>query len=238
MPATNRVRDTGTHSDDLLMNTFVSLTKALKDWFDQPLAQLPDELRLRVEDEFLPMPWDKLTASGRRDVANQIDFDADPKTETYRQTCWEYAERRSEIEAEVKEWQDSATPTATDLKNQKENIQKLQRELAELEVEYQQKMAGFDQHGHPIPTSEARGRRKGTATKPDRSAETLKANPTQKQEPRKSATQKRHKMWQSEYRRLRKSNPNMPDTWYAKKIAGGPHAQGRSADTIRKNMKK
>ncbi len=220
------------------MSTFVSLTKALENWFDQPLAQLPDELRLRVEDEFCSMPWDRLTASGRLDVTRQIDFKVDPATEAYRHTSWEYVERRHDIEARIKVWQDSDTPTATDLKHQAEGIESLQRELAELDKEFKVKFAGFDHHGHRIPASEVRGLRQVAATEPVRSAETLGTSPTQRKGARKTETQKRHEKWQSEYRRLRKLKPNMPDTWYAKKIAEGPHAQGRSAETIRKNMKK
>lgn len=228
----------GTHSDNLLMSAFVSLTQALEDWFDQPLAQLPDELRLRVEDEFLPMPWDRLTAAGRRDVTKQVDFRVDPATEAYRHTSWDYAERRSDLEARIKVWQDSATPTATDLKHQAENIQSLQRELTDLEAEFKVKLDGFDENGHHLPAAGTHGHQRPKVVKSDLTADLPAHQPNHKDGPRKRETQDLHKKWQSEYRRLKKSKPNMSDTWYAQKIEEGPHAQGRSADTIRKNMKR
>lgn len=220
------------------MSDFWPLTEALEGWFEMPMAELPDDLRLRVEDEFLPMPWDRLTAAGRRDVARQIDVDADPATETYRHTSWDYAERKFDLEARIKVWQNSATPTATDLKNQAEGIQSLRSELANLEAEFTEKSAGFDEKGHVLPMDGIRGRDKPKVVKSDLTPELPAHRPIQRQDVRKYQTQDRHRKWQGEYLKLKKSRPNMPDTWYAQRISEGAHSHGRSADTIRKNMKK
>lgn len=221
------------------MSEFSHLTEALEGWFETPMAELPEDLRLRVEDEFLPMPWDRLTAAGRRDVARQIDFDADPGTEAYRRTSLDYADRRFDLEARIKVWQNSATPTATDLKHQAEGIESLQRELAELDDEFKGKFAGFDAKGHALPMAGSRDRPGSKVGEPELGVDLAAHRPIQRQDAvRKHGTQARHRKWQSEYRKLKKSKPNMSDTWYATQIWKGPHSHGRSAETIRKNMKK
>ena len=59
-----------------------------------------------------------------------------------------------------------------------------------------------------------------------------------RREARKLETQARHERWRKAYRDLKKKHPNMSDAWYAKQIAKGKLAGGRSAETIRKNMTK
>lgn len=61
---------------------------------------------------------------------------------------------------------------------------------------------------------------------------------TDNQHARKLKTQAMHGDWQDEYLRLKQANPNKPDTWIANKIARAPAGQGKSPETIRKNMKK
>jgi len=58
-----------------------------------------------------------------------------------------------------------------------------------------------------------------------------------KREARKVDTQSMYKDWQKMYRELTKKRPNMPETWYATQIAKLPVAKGRSAGTIKKNMR-
>lgn len=58
---------------------FESLTVALAEWFGQPLAELPDALRQRVEQEFCTIPWDKLSTDRRRSVTRQLDYQRDPE---------------------------------------------------------------------------------------------------------------------------------------------------------------
>ena len=59
-----------------------------------------------------------------------------------------------------------------------------------------------------------------------------------KREVRKSNTQALHESWQKEFRKLKKKHPNMSDTWYSLQIAKMEIAKGRSAETIRKHLKK
>lgn len=58
-----------------------------------------------------------------------------------------------------------------------------------------------------------------------------------KREARKLDTAAMHESWQKEYRALKKKHPNMSDTWYSQQIARKNIAKGKSAETVRKNMK-
>ena len=59
-----------------------------------------------------------------------------------------------------------------------------------------------------------------------------------RREARKRKTQVLHERWQTEFRELKKRRPGMSDVWYSREIAKTKIAQGRSAETIRKNMKR
>ena len=58
-----------------------------------------------------------------------------------------------------------------------------------------------------------------------------------RREARKLDTQAMYRSWQKEYMKLKKKNPDEPDTWYAMKIGKMPLSKGRELGTIRKNMK-
>lgn len=60
---------------------------------------------------------------------------------------------------------------------------------------------------------------------------------TARREVRKLETAAIHEQWRKEYRALKKRRPNMSDVWYSQQIAKMECAQGRSAGTIKKNMK-
>jgi hypothetical protein len=59
-----------------------------------------------------------------------------------------------------------------------------------------------------------------------------------RREARKLDTQARYECWRKAYRELKKRRPKMSDVWYSQQIAKGEIADGHSADTIRKHMKK
>ena len=59
-----------------------------------------------------------------------------------------------------------------------------------------------------------------------------------RREARKLDTQAMYEGWQKAYRTLRKQRRDMSDVWYAQQIAKQSIAAGRSAETIRKRMKK
>jgi hypothetical protein len=47
-----------------------------------------------------------------------------------------------------------------------------------------------------------------------------------------------HEAWRKAYRDLKKKRPNMTGVWYSQQIAKQGIAPNRSAETIRKHMKK
>lgn len=58
-------------------------------------------------------------------------------------------------------------------------------------------------------------------------------------EARKLKTQALHESWRKEYRALKKrSHAGMSDVWYSQRIARMDIAQGKSAETIRKHLKR
>jgi len=57
-------------------------------------------------------------------------------------------------------------------------------------------------------------------------------------EARKLKTQALYASWQKEYRTLKKRRPQMSDVWYSQQIEKLDIGQGRSAETIRKHMKR
>ncbi len=59
-----------------------------------------------------------------------------------------------------------------------------------------------------------------------------------RREARKLETQALHERWQKEYRTLKKRRPAMSDVWYSREIAKTGIAHQRSAETIRKHMKR
>lgn len=117
------------------MSAFDSLTLALEGWFDKPLCDLPDALHQRIEDDFWPMPWDRLSAEGRRGVTQQIDFENDPATESFRHFCWDNSERRISVTTQISAWEAVATPTALDLAQQQKRLAELRQELVRIEAE-------------------------------------------------------------------------------------------------------
>ncbi|MCD9542890.1 hypothetical protein GLP22_17020 [Photobacterium carnosum] len=58
-----------------------------------------------------------------------------------------------------------------------------------------------------------------------------------KQRYNKRITQDRYAAWQKQANKFKKLHPNKPKTWIAEQVAKLPIAEGKSADTIRKNIK-
>jgi hypothetical protein len=70
-----------------------------------------------------------------------------------------------------------------------------------------------------------------TPIKPGKSVKT-------KNEARKKESQKQYAAWQKAYEDLKKKHSDKSDAWCAEKISKLPIANGKSAETIRRNMKK
>lgn len=117
------------------MSTFDALTLALEEWFDALLIDLPDALRQRVEKEFFPMPWDKLSADQRRSVALQLDYQHDPATEQDQKFWWDFFERVDSLKKQLADWETVATPTATELALKATRLAELKKEIARMDAQ-------------------------------------------------------------------------------------------------------
>jgi len=124
------------------MRTFDTLTVALEDWFDRPLCDLPDALRQRVEQEFFPMPWDKLSRDQRRSVALQTDYQRDPTTEQDRRFWRNFFERLDGLKKQVSEWAVVVTPSAAELALKESRLKELKEEIDRMDAH--QRLARVD----------------------------------------------------------------------------------------------
>lgn len=120
------------------MENFDSLTAALNNWFDIPLADLPEAIRERVDRDFFPMPWDRLDADQRRSVAGQWDYQHDPATEEEWHFWRDFFPRKEDLEAQIAKWEAAATPTAGDLALKEARLKELRQELARMERQKRQ----------------------------------------------------------------------------------------------------
>lgn len=117
------------------MSDFDSLTWALEDWFDTPLSDLPHTVRQRVERDFIPMPWDSLSADERRIVALQWDYQHDPVTEQDQQCWWDFFQRKSALKKQIVGWEAVGAPTAGELAQKEKRLAELPQELARMELQ-------------------------------------------------------------------------------------------------------
>ncbi len=116
---------------------FESLTLALEEQFDKPLDALPDELRHRVEREFL-VPWEALAPVQRRSAALQWDYQSDPATREERQFWWDFYIKRDATEKQIAEWETTSAPTAGDLALKEARLKELRLELARMDQQQRQ----------------------------------------------------------------------------------------------------
>lgn len=116
---------------------FESLTLALEAWFDHAFAALPDELRYRVEHEFLP-PWDALAPAQRRSVALQWDYQRDPATLVERKFWWDFYQKTNAIEQQLDAWETASALTSSDLALKEARLKELRQELAQMALHERQ----------------------------------------------------------------------------------------------------
>lgn len=116
---------------------FESLTLALDAWFDCPRDALPDQLRGRVEQEFLP-PWNALTPAQRRVVTLQWDYQHDPATQAERKFWWDFYQKTNAIEQQLAAWEAAAALTSSDLAVKEARLQELRQELARMALQERQ----------------------------------------------------------------------------------------------------
>ena len=113
------------------MNDFKSLEEDLDAFFDTAYSKLPDELRDRVDKAFL-VSWECLDADQRREAARQWDYQHDPATHQEREEFERTLNRKFKIDEQIKDWEATSTPTASDFQIKKLNISRLKKRLLEL----------------------------------------------------------------------------------------------------------
>ena len=100
--------------------TFEPLLKLIEPHINEPFANLPEALRVRVAEAFFPMPqWDDLGPDQRRSLAEQDDNQTDPARGPEREYWWELACQVSETKESITKWQlmnDRALPSEAALK--------------------------------------------------------------------------------------------------------------------------
>jgi len=124
------------------MEDFKPFTQSLKDWFETPKARLPAEILALVEEKFLPMPWDELSPTARREVARQIDDGNNPAKEPERQFGWDFSDKQIELEKQKAQWESIAAPTALDLAEKERHLTEINAELARRVNLFEQTLAG------------------------------------------------------------------------------------------------
>jgi len=88
---------------------------------------------------------------------------------------------------------------------------------------------------HIVGEARLQAAKEGPKPKPEAGIQPTPTNA--RREAHKQDTQAMYKSWQKEYRRLKKSRPEMTDVWHSQQITKLDIAKGRSPDTIRKQMK-
>jgi hypothetical protein len=219
------------------MSSFDSLTLACEDWFDKPLCDLPAALRQRLEEDFLPMPWDRLSAADRRDVTQKIDYRDDPAKEEVRQFCWDQSERMISLTTQIEKWEVVATPTALDLAQKERRLAELLQELARVNAEVLVEGGPRESPSSPLHATKRKIADEHLPAPVDIAPAEKPGGSTVRREAGKLRTLNWYKQLQTAYRAVKKDRPNMSDVWYSQHIAKMPIAKNRSPETIRKHMK-
>ncbi len=119
----------GSHS----MSNFVSLSAALKKWFNKPLSKIPEKWRKFIEQDSSLVNWDDLNPAQRRYEALQRDYQHDPATEQDRQYWRDYYRSIDALKEKIAEWEAAGTPTVIDLDKQETRLEEMEKELAAME---------------------------------------------------------------------------------------------------------
>jgi hypothetical protein len=116
---------------------FESLTAALDGWFAQPLADLPEELRNRVERDcsFLHSLWDVVTPDARRQAALDWDCENDPANAAAREHLWGLWIEHEDVARQIAELDLTAPHDVSETIQKEDRLIQLRLRLAELEAQ-------------------------------------------------------------------------------------------------------
>ena len=114
-------------------SNFKSLAAALDGWFDKDLEELPAEKRRLVEDDFGPIPWDRINSEQRKSVAAQLDYQHDPANVAEMQRAFDRWCEMDGIESQIREWELVGAPTALDKATKEDRLSQLRRDLDKMQ---------------------------------------------------------------------------------------------------------
>ncbi len=141
------------------MSDFVSLTGALEGYFDKQLAELPDEVRQRIKQDFGPISWDGMNPDQRCRVTLQVDYQRAPATEGDRKFWGDFFSHMDRIKKDIETWKAVSAPTASDLEKKEARLTELRRELAAMEQKDRKARSDYlDPRSKRPETSPASGR--------------------------------------------------------------------------------
>lgn len=115
--------------------SFESLTVALRDWFDKPLAALPGYQRHRYEKDFFPQLWDQLTSEQRQSAAEQRDYQYDPEMEVNRNQWFDLFQRMKEVKQQIDAWKAIPATTAGELASKEVRLAELKEILSNMQTQ-------------------------------------------------------------------------------------------------------
>jgi hypothetical protein len=121
------------------MDDYVPLTQVLKDWFETPMAELPEDIQALAEEACFPAPWDKLSSAHRRDYAHmyddeiqQRDAPTDPFRETEPDILGDLYAKETALEEDIVRWVAIPAPDAVALHTKEQRLKELRDELEDI----------------------------------------------------------------------------------------------------------
>lgn len=100
-----------------------SLEKLTSVYMESSFAELPEELQIRVKEEFFPLLWDDLTHKQRMELVRQLDFFSDP--DNYLDLLGGLFDEDDRLSEEIKRWQAVEARTVGEMALQEQKLTEL-----------------------------------------------------------------------------------------------------------------
>lgn len=199
------------------MSSFISIEVALNGWFEKSFNRLPKNLQILAEPAFRSTPWEKLTPQRRRARARKWDDDHDPAAQEQQRLLWDLVLRMDDLQKQIEEFENTDPVSVSEILLKKKNLEELESELKQVTDKF------WCSKSNPEKQSRAKDHYQPS---------------TARRDARKLETRAMHERWRKAYRDLKRKHPDKSDVWYSLQIAKTEGARRRSAETIRKQMKK
>ncbi len=120
------------------LTKFISLAGELGDCFERPLAELTDEQRARVEQDFAPWKWDGMSPDARRNRTEAWDFQNDPATAAQWQRAKTHVDDLYQARADKAYWESRSDASASDAAIKQDRLNPIIQRVVELEAQHKQ----------------------------------------------------------------------------------------------------